>query len=224
MNSSHTPEIGSPSRQGHTSSRSCECLARDADNEVLPSKRLLRFAHLNHRCTYANCSGLILSWRAPSRAAAASYLFGQRFKTRPTRALLATVADGQANWKGIPVCGDAWDILRSLLARYSLRHRSEPPPFQGGAAGFFAYDLNRTLERLPALPSSQCAPQSILHSYDVVVSYDHKDKRCWITSTGWPAHDPECQKDHAFPRADESEALLASSNPPRRSFSNQVNG
>ena len=46
--------------------------------------------------------------------------------------------------------GDALDAIRALLAP----HASEPvpglPPFQGGAAGYLAYDWGRALERLPA--------------------------------------------------------------------------
>ncbi|MDA9393129.1 para-aminobenzoate synthase [Bradyrhizobium sp. CCBAU 45394] len=135
------------------------------------------------------------------------------------------VADGQATWNGISLKGDPWNVLRSLLAKYSLRPRSALPPFQGGAAGFFSYDLNRTLERLPAIPSfDQCVPQSILHFYDVVISYDHTDKRCWIISTGWPEHDPERQKYRALRRADEFATLLANSVPLRGSLSSPVDG
>ncbi|WP_247989991.1 hypothetical protein [Bradyrhizobium sp. 186] len=64
-------------------------------------------------------------------------------------------------------------------------------PISGGAAGFFAYDLNRTSERLPPPEiAGQGLPQSILHFYDVVIAYDHRDERCWIFLTGWPEQDP----------------------------------
>ncbi|WP_224741821.1 hypothetical protein [Bradyrhizobium sp. 2S1] len=78
------------------------------------------------------------------------------------------VADGQASWNAEAVAGDPWVVLRSLLARYRAAHRPDLPPFQGGAAGFLAYDMNRTLERLPApsLPGLRL-PQSILHFYGI---------------------------------------------------------
>ncbi|MGM4954292.1 hypothetical protein [Bradyrhizobium sp. 604_D8_N2_3] len=60
------------------------------------------------------------------------------------------IADAQASWNGDVVKGDPWNVLRDLLARYPQEHRPELPPFQGGAAGFFGYDMNRTLERLAA--------------------------------------------------------------------------
>ncbi|WP_425364275.1 hypothetical protein [Bradyrhizobium barranii] len=95
------------------------------------------------------------------------------------------IADAQASCNGDVVKGDPWNVLRDLLARYPQEHRPELPPFQGGAAGFFGYDMNRTLERLgaPAI-SGQRLPQAILHFYDVVVSFDHPFQRCFIVSTG----------------------------------------
>ncbi|MEY9511438.1 hypothetical protein ABIF16_002169 [Bradyrhizobium elkanii] len=70
------------------------------------------------------------------------------------------IADGQASWNGEALAGDPWAVLRDLLGRYKEAHCPDLPPFQGGAAGFLAYDLNRTLERLPApsVPGSAIAP------------------------------------------------------------------
>lgn len=80
---------------------------------------------------------------------------------------------------------------------------------EGGAAGFLAYDLSRTLERLPApAQSPHRLPQSILHFYDVVVSFDQYDHRCWIISTGWPEQDPARRRERAERRADKFLGLL----------------
>ncbi|AMA59845.1 aminodeoxychorismate synthase component I [Bradyrhizobium sp. CCGE-LA001] len=124
------------------------------------------------------------------------------------------VADGQASCDGIVMKGDPWEMLRVLLAQYSGEHRHDLPPFQGGAAGFFSYDLNRTLERLPtpAFPG-QGLPQSILHFYDVILAHDHRDGRCWIVSTGWPEQDPVSRGARAGRRAGEFARLLASPAP-----------
>lgn len=126
------------------------------------------------------------------------------------------IADGQASCDGEALEGDPWEVLYTLLARYPQEHRPDLPPFQGGAAGFLAYDLNRTLERLPA-PAvlGQLLPQSVLHFYDVVISYDHRDDRCWIVSTGWPEQDPTRRSARAHRRATEFAALLAGPNTPR---------
>lgn len=120
------------------------------------------------------------------------------------------VVDGQASCDGTAMKGDPWEILRILLAKYSQEHRPDLPPFQGGAAGFLAYDLNRTLERLPTPEfPGQGLPQSILHFYDAILAYDHRDDRCWIVSTGWPEQDTVSRRARAERRADELAAHLA---------------
>lgn len=115
------------------------------------------------------------------------------------------VVDGQATCNGEVFEGlDPWDVLRRLLTRYPQEHRSDLPPFQGGAAGFLAYDLNGTLEQLPGpAQSPHRLPKSILHFYDVVISFDLYDHRCWIISTGWPEQDPARRSERAERRAHE---------------------
>lgn len=82
-----------------------------------------------------------------------------------------TIVGGRVSCKEVALQGDPWEVLRSLLAEYRQEHRPDLPPFQGGAAGFLAYDLNRTLEKLPVPPIPGLGmADSILHFYDVVVS------------------------------------------------------
>ncbi len=57
--------------------------------------------------------------------------------------------------------------------------RADLPPFQGGAAGFFGYDLARGLEKLPALPSSS-SPDMAVGLYDQVAAFDHADNKAWL--------------------------------------------
>ncbi|MVT54145.1 aminodeoxychorismate synthase component I [Bradyrhizobium yuanmingense] len=125
------------------------------------------------------------------------------------------VADGQASCDGTAMKGDPWEMLRTLLVKYSQEHRPDLPPFQGGAAGFIAYDLNRTLERLPRPEfPGQRLPHSILHFYDVILAHDHRNDRCLIVSTGWPEQDPVSRSARAGRRADEFVAHLAGPTPP----------
>jgi para-aminobenzoate synthetase component I len=135
------------------------------------------------------------------------------------------VADGQASCNGEALEGDPWGALRNLLAKYQQEHRANLPPFQGGAAGFLAYDLNRTLERLPVPDDpGQRLPQSILHFYDVVVSFDHCHDRCWIVSSGWPEQDPARRAERAYRRADEFATMLASPESPPNDSPGAVGG
>lgn len=118
------------------------------------------------------------------------------------------VVEGRAVWNDDALEGDPWKALRALLTKYPQEYHGDLPPFQGGAAGFFGYDLNRTLERLPAQLPGLGLPQSILHFYDVVVSFDHPHRRCWIVSTGWPEQDPAARIERARRRGAEFAALL----------------
>ncbi len=88
---------------------------------------------------------------------------------------------------------------RSALTQASALlapHRAEPvtdlPPFQGGVAGYLAYDYGAVLERLPAPRFDDLnLPDAQLGLYDWVIAWDHEVRRCWIVSTGLPVSGPE---------------------------------
>ena len=62
------------------------------------------------------------------------------------------------------------------------------PPFQGGLAGFLAYDYGAVLERIPAPRYDDLAlPDAMFGLYDWVIAWDHQAGRAWIVSTGLPA-------------------------------------
>jgi para-aminobenzoate synthetase component 1 len=82
---------------------------------------------------------------------------------------------------------DALALVRELMQP----HRSEPltdvPPFQGGAAGYLAYDWGLTLERLPTPRYDDLAMDDVVIGiYDWVVAWDHESNRAWLISTGLP--------------------------------------
>jgi para-aminobenzoate synthetase component 1 len=59
------------------------------------------------------------------------------------------------------------------------------PPFQGGVAGVFGYELAQQLERLPPLRRDEFAfPETALGTYDWVVSFDREKNRAWIVANG----------------------------------------
>ena len=91
------------------------------------------------------------------------------------------------------------------------------PPFQGGAAGLLAYDLNRSLERVPA---AQCdefqVPALAVGIYDVVVAFDHLCRRAWVVSQGLPELDAGRRLRRAAQRLDEVLGWLAGRTPAAR--------
>ena len=60
-----------------------------------------------------------------------------------------TVKDGKTYRDGKPVEESFFDLLKAELNRFKLQTVEGVPPFQGGAAGYFGYELGTVLERVP---------------------------------------------------------------------------
>lgn len=107
-----------------------------------------------------------------------------------------------------------FDLLRERLQSFALPvPRSNHPPFTGGAAGFFGYDLAHHLERLPpARPpfaiDDQALPTMALGFYDTVIAFDMQSARAFIISNGMPERDPPARADRARARAARLRARL----------------
>lgn len=89
---------------------------------------------------------------------------------------------------------DPFLLLKNLLSKYKAPKLDLP--FAGGALGYFAYDLARRLEKLPAkaLPAVGM-PEMMIGIYDWAVVVDHREQRSYLVSHGmdvkthqnWPA-------------------------------------
>jgi len=105
--------------------------------------------------------------------------------------------------------GDPLGDLAARLERFTSPRVPELPPFQGGAAGLFGYELGRTLEKLPAARWDEFQwPPLAIGIYDVVLAYDHEQGRAWLVSQGWPETDPARRRIRAASRLEEMAALL----------------
>jgi para-aminobenzoate synthetase component 1 len=92
---------------------------------------------------------------------------------------------------GLSAEGDPWAKLAEMLGCFSMQTLPGLPPFQGGAAGLFGYDLCHHLERLPRPRFDEFEiPDLAVGLYDWVVSFDHAANRAWIISTGLPEMNP----------------------------------
>jgi para-aminobenzoate synthetase component I len=97
--------------------------------------------------------------------------------------------------------GDPFAALAERLARFSVEHEPDLPPFQTGAAGYFAYDLARHLERLPAHRiDDQPMPDLLLGFYDWAIAFDHVTRRAYVLSSGHPAASDTERKSRAADR------------------------
>jgi len=106
--------------------------------------------------------------------------------------------------------GDALAAVRHILAPFTQSRIDGLPPFQGGAAGYIAYDWGRVLERLPAPRYDDIGLDDVaLGIYDWVIAWDHAARRAWLISTGIPEPDVEARAKRARERSSQVLALLA---------------
>ena len=105
---------------------------------------------------------------------------------------------------------DPLQVLHGLLES----HRADPvpglPPFQGGAAGLFGYDLAHQFERLPRPRFDEFqVPDLAIGLYDWVVAFDQVETRCWLISTGMSKHIEHGQRHRAEQRLRDVKNCLA---------------
>ena len=81
---------------------------------------------------------------------------------------------------------DALRVLSSQLEKFSAHTIPDLPPFQGGAAGLFSYDLARSLETVPHHQFDEFhTPAIAVGIYDSVCAFDHLLGKAWIISHGF---------------------------------------
>lgn len=79
--------------------------------------------------------------------------------------------------------GDPFGLVRDYLGRQ--QERIGDLPFMGGAMGYFAYDLGRRLEQLPARAEDIAhLPEMRIGIYDWALVVDHQECRTWLASYG----------------------------------------
>jgi len=89
------------------------------------------------------------------------------------------------------------------------------PPFQGGVAGLFAYELARTLEKIPAAHLDDLpVPTLAAGLYDVVFAFDHAQQRAWILSQGFPETDPHARRERAQDRLNQAQQWITNTPSP----------
>jgi para-aminobenzoate synthetase component I len=111
----------------------------------------------------------------------------------------------------------AWRRIVKSLNRFAAPTLPGMPPFQGGAAGMFSYDLSRSLEKLPRARFDEFqTPGLLLGLYDVVVAFDHQTAQAWIISQGFPETDPTLRHRRAKLRAAEFARYLETATPTAR--------
>lgn len=102
-----------------------------------------------------------------------------------------------------------FDRLATLLAKFKTENHPDLPPMQGGVAGLFSYDLNRSLEKIHAPQHDEFqVPAIVVGAYDTVIAWDHQQQRAWIISQGFPEIEESARQDRAASRAEYFQSVL----------------
>src|SRR5262249_55740524 len=125
-----------------------------------------------------------------------SFIAADPFRTLTSR-------DGLVGDGGAEFTGDPFAILKKSLERYAIEHHTRLPPFKTRAAGYFAYDLGRHLERLPSHRiDDQPLPDLLVGFYDWTITFDHVERRAFLMGSGHPAPSVRERKARAAMRID----------------------
>ncbi|WP_297032502.1 anthranilate synthase component I family protein [Thermogutta sp.] len=104
----------------------------------------------------------------------------------------------------------AFHRLACYVRAFRQPVREDLPPFQGGLAGFWSYELNRAFEDVPPAQTDDCGwPLWAVGLYDVVLAADHWHHRAWLVSQGIPCGPGEDRKKRARSRLEYFQKLVA---------------
>ncbi len=108
-----------------------------------------------------------------------SYILWSPFETIEATGTSVTVESGGVK---STYAADPFRVVRERLALWgeNIRTREDLPPFQGGAAGYFGYDLARTIEKLPTQSAPHNHPDLCFGLYDKVIAFDHAQDRAYL--------------------------------------------
>lgn len=146
---------------------------------------ILEFSDLNAAQTFASLQHLpyAIFFDSADREhekARYSFICAFPYETIEAKNGLITVTNAKEQ---ITYEGDPFAVLKDRIKTLNITIETRPnlPPFQGGAAGFFGYDLGRNIETLPS--TAQDNPNIIdmaVGIYDQVLAFDHKQNKSWL--------------------------------------------
>lgn len=102
------------------------------------------------------------------------------------------------------VAGNAFTILKELLAQYSTEKLPHYPPLAGGIIGYFGYEMGYLLEDIAKNEhKNKNLPDCCFGFYDTIFIFDQHEKKTYIASTGFPEKNEKERLGRANRRIDE---------------------
>jgi anthranilate synthase component I len=94
--------------------------------------------------------------------------------------------------------GDPYALAAESVARFNQSPIEDAPPFSGGAVGFFAYDLVRTVEPLGEVNADPLAlPDMALMLTDTLVVFDHLRHTVTVLANADLTAEPDVERAYA---------------------------
>jgi para-aminobenzoate synthetase component 1 len=108
-----------------------------------------------------------------------SYVLGHPFETIESKDGLVTVTNRENN---VSFAASSFDVVKERLSLWgeNFSTRASLPPFQGGACGFFGYDLVREIEKIPVKAKRSSMPDMCIGLYDKIVAFDHQNRKACL--------------------------------------------
>lgn len=104
------------------------------------------------------------------------------------------------NWEEqTKIEGEPFKIIKDRMAHWVPHSETVRglPPFQGGVAGYFGYDIGRALENLPDdAADNPDMPDLALGIYDQVIAFDHQKNQAWMITHAKTYHDARKKQDY----------------------------
>ncbi|MBO8171776.1 MAG: aminodeoxychorismate synthase, component I [Bacillaceae bacterium] len=91
--------------------------------------------------------------------------------------------------------GNPLDILGDLMRRYRSPHVEDGPDWQGGAAGYFSYDMVHYFEKIPQLARDDLElPDLYFLVYRHILAYHHQEETLFLTTSCDPEKDEDYEE------------------------------
>ena len=102
-----------------------------------------------------------------------SYVLWHPYETIESKDGRVTVTNAEHQFT---YAADIFKVVRERISYWGegRKIQKDLPPFQGGAAGFFGYDLARQIEKLPNRTKKNAQPDACIGLYDCVLAFDHQ--------------------------------------------------